>query len=200
MEIKAETVKTLRDKTGAGFMDCKGALAEANGDFEKAIEILRVKGIAKAEKKAARVAKEGLIHSYIHPGSRLGVLVEVNCETDFVARNADFINFVKDVSMHIAASNPKYLNRDQVPKEVADKEKDIYEQQAKESGKPEKALPKIVEGRMNKFFEEVCLMEQPFIKDDKKNIEALIKDIIAKIGENISVRRFVRFQIGEGAE
>ena len=200
MEIKADTVKNLRDKTGAGFMDCKKALAESKGDVDKAIEILRVKGIAKAAKKSARAAKEGVIHSYIHPGSKIGVLVEVNCETDFVARNEDFRQFVKDISMHIAASSPKFLSSENVPEDVKEKEKSIYEQQAKESGKPEKAFPKIVEGRMKKFFEESCLLEQPFIKDDKQTVKQILQERISKIGENISIRRYSRFQVGEGTE
>lgn len=200
MEIKAGDVKNLRDKTGAGFMDCKAALAESKGDVEKAIEILRVKGISKAAKRSERTAKEGLIHAYIHPGSRIGVLVEVNCETDFVSRNEDFQGLVKDIAMHVAAASPRYLDKETVPKEVIEKERSILEQQAKESGKPEKAIEKIVDGRLRKFYEENCLLEQPFIKDDKVTIAGLIKDKIATIGENMSIRRFARFQLGEGLE
>jgi elongation factor Ts len=200
MDIKADMVKNLRDKTGAGFMDCKAALQESSGDYDKAIEILRIKGVAKAARKAERLAKDGLIYSYIHPGSKIGVLVEVNCETDFVARTDDFKNFVKDIAMHIAAANPRYLNVEAVPAEVLGNEKRIFEEQAKESGKPAKAIEKMIEGRIKKFYQESCLMEQPFIKDEAKSVSDLLKDSIAKIGENISIRRFARYQVGEGIE
>jgi len=200
MEIKAEIVKNLRDKTGAGFMDCKAALSESKGNVEKAIEILRIKGITRAEKRSARVTKEGLVHSYIHPGSRIGVLVEVNCETDFVARNEDFVGFVKDLAMHIAAANPSFMTKDEVPAEVIEKEKIIFEEQAKKDGKPEKAIPKIIEGRVKKYYEDSCLMNQPFVKDEKQTISTLLQERITKIGEKISVKRFARFQLGEGTE
>jgi len=200
MEIKAEMVRTLREKTGAGMMDCKGALQESSGDFEKAIEILRIKGMAKAAKRSARVAKEGIIYSYIHPGSRIGVLLEVNCETDFVSRNEDFLAFVKDIGMQVAAASPRFLNKESVPKEVIETEKRIFEEQAKESGKPEKAIEKMIEGKLNKFYQEACLLEQPFIKDESKSVTELVKELISKIGENITVRRFMRFQLGEGTE
>lgn len=200
MDIKAELVKDLREKTGAGFMDCKAALVESKGDFEKAVEILRIKGIAKASKRAGKVAKDGIVYSYIHPGSRVGVMIEMNCETDFVARNEGFVALAKDIAMQIAAASPRFLDKESVPSGVIESEKRIYEQQVKDSGKPEKALPKIVEGRMQKFYQENCLIDQPFIKDESKSVGELIKDSIAKIGENISVRRFTRYQVGEGIE
>lgn len=199
MEVTVEVVKELREKTGAGIMDCKRALAEANGDIEKAIDLLRQKGLSAAVKKSGRVAAEGLIGSYIHMG-RIGVLIEVNCETDFVARTEDFQNLVKDLSMHIAAANPIYLRREDVLPEVIEREKDIYRAQARESGKPNAVIEKIVDGKMERFFNETCLMEQIFIKDPegKMKIQDLLNQNIAKLGENIVVRRFVRFQLGEG--
>jgi len=181
-------------------MDCKKALTEANGDMEKAIEILREKGLAAAEKKAGRVAAEGLVEAYIHAGGRIGVLVEVNCETDFVAKTEEFRSFVRDIAMQIAAMNPKYVKRDEVPEDVVNKEREILRTQALNEGKPEHIVEKIVEGRLEKYFKEVCLLEQPFIKDGDKTVEQLVKEMIARIGENISIRRFVRFELGEGIE
>ena len=200
MQITAAMVKELREKTGAGMMDCKKALTEANGDMEKAAEILREKGIASAAKKSGRIAAEGLVESYIHSNGRIGVLVEVNCETDFVAKTDEFQSFVRDIAMHIAATNPKYLNREEVSKEVIEKEREILKQQALNEGKPEKIVEKMVEGRLDKFYKEICLLEQPFVKDPDKTIEELVKEKIAKIGENINVRRFVRYELGEGIE
>ncbi len=194
--ITSDMVKELREKTGAGIMDCKRALQEAGGDMEKALDILKKKGIAKAEKKAAREAKEGLIGSYIHMGGKIGVLVEVNCETDFVARTQEFQQLVKDIAMQIAAMSPLYVSKEDVPQEVIEREKAIYREQALEAGKPEHVVEKIVEGKLNKFFEDVCLLEQPFIKDDSKKVKDLITEAIAKLGENIKVSRFVRFQVG----
>jgi len=200
MAIGAQEVKELRNRTGAGIMDCKSALKEANGDIDKAIEILRTKGLAKAAKKAGRIVSEGLVGSYIHAGGKIGVLVEVNCETDFVAKTDDFKQFVKDIAMHIAASSPQYVKREDVPEEVKEKEKKIYETQAKEAGKPEKIIDKIVSGKLDKFLSEICLLEQPFIKDPDKTINDLLQETIAKLGENISIRRFVRYQLCEGLE
>lgn len=199
MEVTVDVVRELREKTGAGVMDCKKALAEVSGDVEKAIDVLRQKGISVAVKKSGRVAAEGLIGSYIHMG-KIGVLVEVNCETDFVARTEDFQNLVKDLSIHITASNPSYLKREDVPAEIIEREREIYRAQAKESGKPDSIIEKIVDGKMEKFFNETCLMEQIFVKDpeQKMKIQDLINQIIAKLGENIIMRRFVRFQLGEG--
>lgn len=200
MAISAAQVKELREKTGAGMMDCKKALTEANGDMEKAIEILREKGLAAAAKKAGRVATEGLVEAYIHAGGRIGVLVEVNCETDFVAKTDEFRSFVRDIAMQIAAMNPKYVKREEVPAEEVNKEREILRTQALNEGKPEHIVDKMVEGRLEKYFKEVCLLEQPFIKDGDKTIEQIVKETIARIGENISVRRFVRFELGEGIE
>jgi elongation factor Ts len=200
MEISAALVKELRERTGAGMMDCKKALAEAGGDMERAIEILREKGLASAAKKAGRVAAEGVIDAYIHAGGRIGVLVEVNCETDFVAKNADFREFVHDIAMHIAAANPQYVRREEVPSEVVEREREILRTQTLNEGKPEHIVDKIVEGRLDKFFKEVCLLEQPFVKDPDKTIDQLVKEKIAQIGENISIRRFARFVVGEGIE
>ncbi len=197
MSIPLEDIKELREKTGAGMMDCKKALAETNGNMEKAIDHLRKKGLARAAKKAGRTAAQGLVDSYIHIGGKLGVLVEVNCETDFVAKNIEFQAFVKDVAMQIAASNPQYIVREEVPEAIIQHEVDILTTQAKQEGKPDKAIEKIVNGRIEKFYEEICLMEQPFIKDPKKNIKELLTDLIAKIGENIVIRRFTRYQLGE---
>lgn len=197
MEINAQTVKELRDKTGAGMMDCKGALTEAGGDIEKAIEFLRKKGLSRAAKRAGRTANEGAVGSYIHMGGKIGVMVEVNCESDFVAKNEDFQSFVKDIAMHIAASSPLYLIEEDVPEDVLEKEKDIYRAQAKDSGKPEKVIDKIVEGKLKKFYTEVCLLDQPYVKDTDITVSDYIKNIISKIGENIVIRRFVRFQLGE---
>ncbi|MDX9753435.1 MAG: translation elongation factor Ts [bacterium] len=195
--ISASLVKELRDKTGAGMMDCKKALGECEGDFEKAVKYLREKGIADASKRSGRATKEGMIYSYIHPGSKIGVMVEVNCETDFVARTDDFQAFAKDIAMHIAASNPGYITRDEVPADVVAAEKDVLMTQVRESGKPENVLEKIVEGRIDKFYSQICLLEQPFIKDMNVTVEELLKSIIGKIGENIQIRRFTRYQLGE---
>ncbi|HHY42292.1 MAG TPA: translation elongation factor Ts [Thermoanaerobacterales bacterium] len=195
--ISPEQVKELREKTGAGIMDCKKALVETNGDMEKAIIILREKGLAKAATKQSRAVSEGIIESYVHGNGRIGVLVEVNCETDFVARNEEFKSLAKDIAMQVAASNPKYLSRDDVPPEVLEKEKEILRAQALNEGKPEKIVDKIVEGRIEKFYEENCLLEQPFIKDPDKKVSELIMEKIAVIGENITVSRFVRFERGQ---
>jgi elongation factor Ts len=195
--ITAEMVKELREKTGAGMMECKKALEASNGDMEKAILYLRERGMAAAQKKASRVAKEGLITSYIHAGGKIGVLVEINCETDFVARNDEFKELAKDIAMQIAAAKPLYVKKEDVPQEVIEKEKEIYLAQAKASGKPEKVWDKIVEGKLESFFQEVCLYEQPFIKDSKLRIKDLIAEAVGKIGENIQVKRFVRYQLGE---
>jgi elongation factor Ts len=197
MEISAKTVKELREKTGAGMMDCKNALRESGGDMEKAVEILRKKGIAKAEKKASREVRDGLIHAYIHPGDKLGVLVEVNCETDFVAKTDEFKDFVHNLAMHIAASNPISIDRETVPKDIVVREMRIYKEQAAESGKPENILEKIATGKMEKFYAENVLMEQAYIRDPEKSIKDYQTEVIAKIGENISIRRFVRYQIGD---
>jgi len=199
MAITAGMVKDLREKTGAGMMDCKRALTEANGDMERAIEVLREKGLASASKKAGRVAAEGLVEAYIH-GGRIGVLVEVNCETDFVAKNEDFRTFVRDIAMHIAAANPIYVRREEIPEEVLKKEREIVRQQTLNEGKPEKIVDKIVDGRIEKYLSEVCLLEQPFVKDQDKTVDELVKEQVAHIGENISIRRFARFVVGEGIE
>lgn len=197
MDISLDMIKALREKTGCGMMDCKAALNEAKGNAEKANDILRQKGLASAARRSGRVAAQGLIDSYIHIGGKIGVLVEVNCESDFVGRNIEFQAFVKDIAMQITASNPQYVSRDEVPDGIIQHEKDILETQAKQEGKPEKALEKIVAGRLEKFYSEVCLMDQPFIKDPKKAIKDLLAELVAKIGENIVVRRFTRYQLGE---
>lgn len=198
-EITAQMVKALRDKTQAGMMDCRKALTEANGDLAEAEVILRKKGMASAAKKAGRAARMGQVGTYIHPGGMLGVMVEVNCETDFVARTDQFQELVKDISMQIAAADPRYLKRDEVPAEILDKEKEIARDRARAEGKPEKILDKIVEGRLAKFFEEVCLLDQPFIKDNTQTIGQLIKSKIAGLQENITIARFSRFKVGETA-
>ena len=190
-------VKELREKTGVGMMDCKEALVQAEGDMEKAITILREKGMATATKKMGRSATEGLIQSYVHPGGRLGVIVEVNCETDFVARTDEFAGLAKDLAMHITASEPLYVSEEEVPEEVVEKEKDIFRAQLKDSDKPPQVIEKIVEGRTKKFLEEICLMQQPFVKDDKISIKDYISAAIAKLGENIKVHRFQRYRLGE---
>ncbi len=195
----ALTVKELRERTGAGFMECKKALIETNNDMEKAITWLREKGIASASKKAGRVANDGRVHAYIHGTGKIGVLVEINCETDFVARTDDFVNFVNDVAMHIAAANPRYLTKEEVPTGDIDSERSILKAQAEAQGKKGPVVDKIVDGRINKFYEENCLLQQRFVKDADKTIEQLVKESIAKLGENISIRRFSRFQLGEGA-
>jgi len=200
MAITAAEVKELREKTGAGMLDCKKALEEANGDMTRAAEILREKGLAAAAKKAGRIATEGVVESYIHGGGRIGVLVEVNCETDFVGKTDQFREFVRDIAMHIAASNPKYVRREEVPQEELDKEREILRTQALNEGKPEKVVEKIVEGRISKYFEENCLLEQPFVKDPDKTVQELLNEKISTIGENISIRRFARFELGEGLE
>lgn len=197
MDVPAAQVKALREKTGAGFMDCKKALAEANGDVDKAIEVLRKKGIATAQKKAGREAREGVIESYIHPGSRLGVLLEVNCETDFVAKTDQFKTLARDLAMQVAAANPRVVRREELPAEVIDKELDIYRTQARNEGKPEPVVERIAQGKLEKFYQDVCLLEQSFIRDPNKSVNDLITEYIAKLGENIVVRRFVRFQLGE---
>ena len=197
MAISAKDVAALRQKTGAGMMDCKSALTESNGDLEQAIEFLRKKGLKKVEKKAGRSTEEGIIQSYIHPGSRLGVLVEINCETDFVARTDDFQTFAKDVAMQIAAANPIAVSRDDIDPEIIAKEKEIYAAQVREQGKPENVIERIVEGKIDKFYQESCLLEQSFVKDQNKSIRDLLTEIIAKLGENMTIRRFVRFQLGE---
>lgn len=194
----ASDVQSLREKTGAGMMDCKKALTETGGDIDKAIEYLRKKGIASAEKKVGREAKQGSVTSYIHAGGKIGVLVEINCETDFVARNENFQGFTRDVAMHIAAANPRYLNRQAVPADVLAKEREIFMEQAKGSGKPENVLPKIVDGKIEKFYAEACLLEQSFIKNPDITIEAYLKETIAKLGENMMISRFVRFELGQG--
>ncbi len=200
MMVTAEMVKQLRETTGAGMMDCKKALTETDGNIEKAIEFLREKGLAAAAKKASRIAAEGLVESYIHGGGRIGVLVEVNIETDFAAKNEDFKAFVKDVAMQIAAAKPEYVRREEVPAELVEKEKEILKAQALNEGKPEKIIEKMVEGRIDKFFKEICLLEQPFIKDPDKTVQQLMNEKIATIGENINIRRFVRYERGEGIE
>ena len=199
MAITAEQVKELRDRTGAGIMDCKKMLVEADGDMEKAIELLRKKGIAKAAKKAGRTAAEGLVEAYIHNG-KYGALVEVNSETDFVSNNDDFKQFVKDVAMHIAAAGPKYVSRNDVPAEIVEKERETLKAQAMEEGKTEAIAEKMVEGRLNKFFEEICLLDQKFVKDPDITVGELLTNLVAKIGENIVIRRFARFERGEGIE
>ncbi|MDJ0985086.1 MAG: translation elongation factor Ts [Desulfobacterales bacterium] len=195
--ISAGMVKELREKTGAGMMDCKNALTEVDGDIEKAVEFLRKKGLATAQKRAGRALNEGIIQSYIHMTGKLGVLVEVNCETDFVAKNEDFQEFAKNIAMHIAASNPLGITPEDVPNDVIEKEKEIYRAQALEMGKPENVVDKIVEGKLNKFYEESCLLNQPYVRDTNISIADLLNEQIAKIGENISIKRFVRYQIGE---
>lgn len=198
--VSAAIVKELRERTGAGMMDCKKALVETDGDIEKAIDVLRTKGLAKAAKKAGRIASEGLVVSYIHGGGRIGVLVEVNCETDFVAKTDEFKSLVHDIAMQIAAANPEFLDRASVPTENLEREKEVLSAQAREEGKPEKIIEKMVEGRIDKFYKEKCLLEQAFIKDTDKTIQDMIHEKISKIGENIAVRRFVRYEVGEGIE
>uniref|UniRef100_A0A7C4YIA2 Elongation factor Ts n=1 Tax=candidate division WOR-3 bacterium TaxID=2052148 RepID=A0A7C4YIA2_UNCW3 len=192
-----ELVKELRARTGAGIMDCKNALEEANGDIEKAIEILRKKGIAKAAKKIGRVTKEGVIYAYIHPGNRVGTIVEVNCETDFVARTEEFLRFAKDIAMQITATNPVAVSREDVPEEVLNKEKEIYREQAKSMGKPDNVVEKIVESKLENFYKENVLLEQPFFKEPQKTIEEYLKETISKFGENIVIKRFTRYALGE---
>lgn len=200
MSITAGMVKELREKTGAGMMNCKKALVETNGDVEKSIEYLREKGLASAEKKAGRIASEGVVGSYIHMGGRIGVLVEVNCETDFVGKTDEFKALVKDIAMQIAAAKPQYVCREEVPESVIEKEREILRVLTLNEGKPEKIVDKIVDGRIGKYFKENCLMEQAFVKDPDKSVEKLLKEKIATIGEKISIRRFVRYEMGEGLE
>ena len=197
MAISMELVKELREKTGAGMLDCKNALEKANGDINKAIEILREKGLAVAQKRSGRAASQGMVGAYIHMNGKIGVLVEVNCETDFVANTKEFQDFVHELAMQIAATDPRYVKREDVPEEVIAKEKEIYAKQLEEQKKPPQVIEKIVAGKLEKFYEEVCLLDQPYVRDDKKRISDLLKDLIGKLGENIVVRRFVRFQVGE---
>tara|TARA_A100001011_G_scaffold398270_1_gene502087 strand:+ start:108 stop:728 length:621 start_codon:yes stop_codon:yes gene_type:complete len=197
MNITASQVKELRNKTGAGMMDCKNALVHSDGEIDKAIDYLRKTGVSKAEKKGSRDTKEGLVYSYIHAGGKLGVIIELNCETDFVASNIDFKNLAHDLSMHIAATNPLSINKDTIDKSIVDREKEIYTEQAKSEGKPDKIIEKMVNGRLSKFFQETCLLEQTFIKDQEKKISDLITESISKLGENITIRRFIRYAIGE---
>ncbi|HEU4504960.1 MAG TPA: translation elongation factor Ts [Nitrospira sp.] len=193
----SQLVKELREKTGAGILDCQKALQETGDDMEKAIDYLRQKGLAAAQKKSGRETNQGLIHAYIHMGGKIGVLIEVNCETDFVARNEEFKAFVNDLALQVAAAKPSYVKREDIPKEVVDKERAIYEGQAKEMGKPPAAWPKIVDGKLEKFYQESCLMEQAFIKDPAVMVKDLLAQKIAKIGENMNIRRFTRYQLGE---
>ncbi|MHB9148687.1 MAG: translation elongation factor Ts [Thermoleophilia bacterium] len=198
MSVSAALVKELREKCGAGMMDCKRALEETDGNLDEAVTLLRKKGMAAADKKSSRAANEGMVDSYIHAGGKIGVLVEINSETDFVARNEEFRAFVHDVAMHIAAASPTYVSREDIPEDVVAAEMDIYVAQARETGKPDNVLTKIAEGKLNKWFEQVALLEQPFVKDPDKTIDALRRELVAKVGENIEVRRFSRFQLGEG--
>lgn len=196
MNITSQMVKELRDKTNAGMMDCKKALTETDGDMEKAVDLLRQKGLAVARKRADRATSQGVVESYIHPGAKLGVLVEVGCETDFVAKTDDFIAFARDVAMHIAAANPVAVTREEVPAEMIEREREIYRAQALDSGKPANIIDKIVSGKIDKFMSEACLMEQKFVKNPDLSIQDLLNELIAKMGENISIKRFARFQIG----
>ena len=200
MAISTSLIKELREKTGVGIMDCKTALKECDGNINKAIEYLRKKGIATAKKRGGRATTQGQVQSYIHAGGKIGVLVEVNCETDFTGKTEDFVNFVKDIAIQIAATSPIAVDRESVPEDILEKEKDIYATQAKTSGKPDKVIDKIVEGKLKKFFSEVCLLEQPFVKDTESTVQDLLNEMMAKTGENILIRRFVRFQLGESDE
>lgn len=200
MAVNIELIKELRAKTGSGMMDCKKALVESDGDIEKAIDWLREKGIASADKKMSRIAAEGIVDAYIHAGGRVGVLIEVNIETDFAAKNEAFQQMVRDIAMQVAAMKPQWVSREDVPAEALDRERDVVRNQALNEGKPEKIVDKIVEGRLAKFYQDNCLLEQAFVKDEDKTVETLVKEMIAHIGENISVRRFVRFELGEGLE
>ena len=200
MSVPANMVKELRERTGAGMMDCKKALAETGGNIEKAVDYLREKGLSAAAKKSGRIAAEGLVESYIHGAGRIGVLVEVNCETDFVAKTEEFKTFARDIAMQIAAARPEFVRREEVAAESIAREKEILRAQALNEGKPEKIVDKMVDGRIDKFFKEVCLLEQPFIKDPDKTVQQLLTEKIAKIGENINIRRFVRYELGEGIQ
>ncbi len=197
MKITSQMVKELRDKTNAGMMDCKRALGDTEGDMEKAVDLLRQKGLAVAAKRAGRATSEGFVATYIHGGGKLGVMVEVGCETDFVAKTDDFLGFAKDIAMHVAAVNPVAVTREEIPQEIIDREKDIYINQAKDTGKPENIIEKIVTGKIEKYISEICLLDQKFIKNPDLSIQDLLNELIAKMGENISVKRFARFQIGE---
>jgi elongation factor Ts len=197
LTISTSIIRELREKTGVGIMDCKAALLECDGDISRAIDHLRKKGIATAKKRGGRATSQGQVQSYIHAGGKIGVLVEVNCETDFTGKTEDFTSFVKDIAIQVAATNPVAIDRERVPEDVLEKEKEIYASQAKSSGKPEKVIEKIVEGKLKKFFSEACLLEQPFVKNPDITIQNLLNDLIAKTGENIVVKRFVRFQLGE---
>lgn len=200
MELNAAVVKELREKTGAGFMDCKKALAETGGNLDKAVDYLRQKGLAAAAKKADRVAADGAVGAYVHPGGKIGVLVEINCQTDFVARTTEFQTLLKDMAMQIAAASPRYVKREEVPGDEIEKEREIYHRQALESGKSEKVIEKIVEGKMERFYSEVCLVEQAFIKDPDRKVSDIINDAITRMGEKIEVRRFARYHLGEGVQ
>ncbi|MDO8947294.1 MAG: translation elongation factor Ts [Desulfocapsaceae bacterium] len=196
MNITSQMVKDLRDKTGAGMMDCKKALSENAGDMEKAVDFLRQKGLAIAAKRAGRATSEGVVETYIHAGGKLGVMVELNCETDFVAKTDDFLAFARDVAMHIAASNPVSLARDDVPADIVERERQIYVQQAIESGKPESIAEKMVAGKIDRFLSEICLLEQQFVKNPEKSIQDMLTELVGKMGENVSIKRFARFQVG----
>lgn len=196
MKITSQMVKELRDKTNAGMMDCKRALGETEGDMEKAVDLLRQKGLAVAQKRADRATSEGVVECYIHAGSKLGVMVELGCETDFVAKTDDFIAFAKDIAMHVAASSPVAITREEVPADLIDREREIYKAQALESGKPENIVDKIISGKIEKFIGEVCLLDQKFVKNPDLSVQDLLNELIAKMGENISIKRFARFQIG----
>jgi elongation factor Ts len=200
MQVTAQMVKELRERTGAGMMDCKSALAETQGDMEKAVDLLRKKGLAAAAKKAGRVAAEGAVGSYIHAGGRIGVLVEVNCETDFVTKTEQFQQLVRDVAMHIAAAEPRFVRREEVTPDVLERERAIYREQAAATGKPANVIEKIVDGKLEKFYAEACLLEQPFVKNPDQTVGQLVTEAVARIGENIQVRRFARFKLGEGIE
>ena len=199
MAITADMVKKLRDQTGAGMMDCKKALTETNADFEKAVTVLRERGIAVAQKRESRTASEGVIGSYIHTGSQIGVLVELNCETTFVAKTDEFRNLARDLAMHISWSNPRYMRREDIPEDVLENERDVHRQWAIKEGKPEKVIDRIVEGRMKEFYSQTCLLEQPFIKDEEQTIQDLVNNVVAKLGEKTEVARFIRFRVGETA-
>jgi elongation factor Ts len=200
MEVTATLIKDLRERTGAGMSDCKKALTEVGGDMDKAIDYLRTKGLAKAAKKAGREATEGAVVSYIHGGGRIGVLVEINCETDFVARNEDFQTFTREIALQIAAMNPQFVRKEEVSQSVIDRERDVLLAKAKESGKPDQVVQKMVDGQISKWMKEICLLDQTWVKDQDKTIDQVQQELIAKIGENIKVRRFVRFELGEGLE
>ena len=197
MEVNAAAVKELREKTGAGMMDCKKALAECRGDLDKAVDYLRQKGLAAAAKKASRTATDGAVGAYVHPGGKIGVLVELNCETDFVARTAEFQNLLKDIAMQIAAANPRYIRSQEVPSADLEKEREIYRRQALETGKPEQVIAKIVDGKIDRFYSEVCLLEQAFIKNPERKVADILTEAVARLGENIQIKRFSRYQLGE---